>query len=194
MALVHERVLLRQGDGGVCGAGFVKKHAAHVALGLAHYHWDAGLDDAGFLTGYLCQRVAQKLGVVERDVGDHAQHGGDDVGAVEPSAQAHLNHCIVHIAFLEVVKCHGRGEFEETGVTLVARGKVALHEVDHLLLWYHLAIHPDALSEVDDVGRGVEAHFVPGLLQHGGEQVSDRAFAVGACHVYALVGSVRVAK
>ena len=56
-------------------------------------------------------------------------------------------------------------------------------EVDDFLLGNHLTVDADALAEVDEVGRGVEAHLVACFLQDGGEEVGDGAFAVGAGHV-----------
>jgi hypothetical protein len=51
-------------------------------------HRHAGLDDAGFFRRDFFQRVAEPLLVVERDVGDDAGQRRDDVGRVEPSAEA----------------------------------------------------------------------------------------------------------
>ena len=53
-------------------------------------------------------------------------------------------------------------------------------EIDHRILGYHLAVDADTLAEVDEVGRSVEAHLEACLLEDGGEEMGDGAFAVGA--------------
>ena len=69
-----------------------------------------------------------------------------------------------------------------------------LDEVDDLVLGYHLAIDAYALAEVDEVGRGVEAHLVAGLLEDGGEEMGDGALAVGAGDMDALELTLGVAE
>ena len=71
---------------------------------------------------------------------------------------------------------------------------MAVDKVDDRTLGYHLAIDSDTLAEVDEVGRGVEAHFVAGFLEDGGEKMGDGAFAVGAGDMDAAEAALGVAE
>lgn len=73
-------------------------------------------DDTGFFGSNLCQRIAQKLYVVEADVGDDAQVGLDDVGTVQSSSKAHLNDGHIHLLLGEISKSHGSGQLKERRV------------------------------------------------------------------------------
>ncbi len=63
---------------------------------------------------------------------------------------------------------------------------VEFHEARHRVLWDHGAIDADALAEVLQVRRGVQARPVSGLLQHAGQHVTGAALAVGARDVHAF--------
>ena len=67
-------------------------------------------------------------------------------------------------------------------------------KVDNSLLGYHLAVDADTFAEVDEVGRGVEAHLVASFLEDGGEEVGDGAFAVGAGDMDGLEFALGVAE
>ena len=73
-------------------------------------------------------------------------------------------------------------------------GTVTGHKVDDELLVHTNAVHPDALAEVHQVGRGVEPHLVACRLQDGGEGVRYRALAVGSRHMDGLEPLVGMAK
>ncbi len=51
----------------------------------------ARLDDARLLEGDLLQRVAQDVGVLQVQGGDHGGGRGHDVRGVQPAADAHLD-------------------------------------------------------------------------------------------------------
>ena len=70
-------------------------------------------DDARFLRGYLGECVAKELDVVEADVGDDTQDRCDDVGAVEPAPQAHLDNGEIDLLLSKVLKSKSRSKFEE---------------------------------------------------------------------------------
>jgi hypothetical protein len=69
-----------------------------------------------------------------------------------------------------------------------------LYEFYHSLLWYHHAIDFDALSEVHQMGTGVEANLVASALQYGSQGVAGTALAIGAGYVYCQVLGVGVTK
>ena len=51
--------------------------------------------------------------MVERDVGDDGEQGRDDVGAVKPTAQSHLDDGDVNLLFGEILEGQGRGQLEK---------------------------------------------------------------------------------
>ena len=174
----------------------VLEHLAHLAGGLAHHHGHTFLDDAGLLCGDLRGCVAEYLRVVHGDVGDYAQIGPHNVGAVEPAAQSHLHHSHVNALAGEIFQSHHGGELEERR-TEVARGAprvVSLHEVGYGLAVNHAPVHTDALEEVGEVGRCVQPRLVACRLQRGGYQAGSRAFAVGAGHMHRAQPILRVAE
>ncbi len=164
-------LVLGEVDGSLHLAGLGLEHRACLVVVLADDHRRVGFDDACLLRGYLGQRVAQELHVVEADVGDDAEVRTDDVGAVEPSAQAYLHHGHVHPLLGEIIERHGGRQLEERGVQRLEERAVALHEIDHRLLGDRLPIHADALAEVHQVGRRVEPCAVACLLQDGRQRV-----------------------
>ena len=69
-------------------AGMV--HHALWGHGVAHDHRTAGAHDARLLPANAFAVGPQKLGVVDVDAGDHGAVGIDDVGRIQPPAQAHF--------------------------------------------------------------------------------------------------------
>ena len=116
-------------------------------------------------------------------VGNDADDGHDDVRGVEPSAQSGLDDGHFDVALREEVERHGRGHLEERKPQFDHLVVVLVDEVHHLLLGNHLAVDPDALAEIRQMGRGEEPRAVARLLEHRGDDVRDAAFAVGAGHV-----------
>ena len=154
----------------VRGGGLLD-HAVVAFVCLADENRDALLDDAGLLGGDLLQRVAQQRGVLQPDVGDDAQDRDDDVRGVEPSPESCFDHGHLDVALREVVEGHRRGHFEERQLQIDHLFAVLVHEVHHLLLGNHLAVHADPFAEVLQVGRGEEPRAVAGLLEHRGDDV-----------------------
>ena len=64
------------------------------------------LDDPRLFQSDFFKCVAQELLVLKTDVGDDAQVGLNDVGAVEPATQPCLDDGNIDVAPCEVVKCH----------------------------------------------------------------------------------------
>lgn len=148
----HLGPVLGKDDGRLLLIGLMLEDGACLRHRLTHDHGDAGLDDAGLLTRDLRQRVAEEARVVEADVGDDAQQRTDDVGAVEPSAESHLDDGDIDLLLLEIEEGHGRGELEERGMEGLEEGALLLYEVDDALAGDGLAVDADALAEVDQMG------------------------------------------
>ena len=134
------------------------EHGSGFRCALADDYGRGGLDDAALLGGNLGERVAEQRGVLEADVGDDGEHGADDVGAVEPSAKPHFNHRHVYPGIGKVTQCHGGCDFKKRGTERLEETALLFHEVHHVLLAHRLAVHTDTLSEVHEVGRGVQSH------------------------------------
>ena len=75
--------------------------------------WHTLFHNAGFLGCNLWQRVTKELGMVKRDIRDDAEHGLDDVGRVETTAQSHFDDCDIDLAICKVAESHHSGQFEE---------------------------------------------------------------------------------
>ena len=77
--------------------------------------------DAGFLGCNLWQGITEELGMIERDIGDDAEHGLDDVGRVEPTAQPHFDDSDIDLTIGKVAEGHHGCQFEERGLKLHQR-------------------------------------------------------------------------
>ena len=131
--------------------------------------------------------------MVKADVGDDAQDGPQDVGAVQPPAEARLNDGHVDCLLCEIEERQGRGNLEERGLQGFEERLLLFDECRDARLGYHCSVHADALAEVGDVGRGVKPHLEPCALQDGGQRVADAAFAVRASHVDGGIAAVGTA-
>ena len=190
----HMPMLVGEGDGCVALGGDALEDWLGFGLGLPYHDGDTGLDDAGLLAGYLLQRVAEKLRVVEAYIGDNGEERRDDVGAVQASTHTYFDDGDVDFFAGEVVEGEADGHFEEREVEVGEKMHVGFDEINDRLLRNHLAVDAYALAEIYEVRRGVEAHLVAGLLKNGGQEVGDGALAVGACHMDGAELALGVAK
>ena len=166
-------IIVSKVDGSLQLSGTLLKNRSGFGMGLPYHDGDVRLDDACLFRGYLGECVAKELGVVETYVGDDAEVGGDDVGAVEPSSHAYLHHCHIDLFGCKIVECQPNGHFEEAELQGLHKVAMLLDEVGDTLLGYHLPIDADALAEVHQMGRRVEPHLVARLHEDGSEHVGD---------------------
>src|SRR5579883_933296 len=147
----------------------------------------AGTDDAGLLPGNLGHGVAQKFLVVQRDVGDNADAGLDDVGGVKAAAHADFEDREVELLAREILEGDGGQHLEEAGMPgefgladqalsgavdeIVDEGEVVIGN------WPSVDAH--ALVDADQVRGGVKAGLVSGGGQDGSESGGGRTLAVG---------------
>ena len=75
---------------------------------------NAWFDDAGFFCGDIDQSFAEPFLMIVLNVGDDAGERSDDVGGVEPPAEAGLPNDEVAFLFGEVLEGHDGDEFEES--------------------------------------------------------------------------------
>ena len=156
----HRELGVLPGDGGVgpqC-RGQQHRHRLGCLLsdhrdGVDRHHITArGGDDAGFLGGDLRQGVAQVLGVVDTDGGDHRDRGVDDVGGVPPPAHAALDDRDVDGRIGECGECHRGENLELTHGRAAVSLRLGIH---HLHEWLYLTVG-------FDVARGADRYIVNG--------------------------------
>ena len=143
----------------------------------------AGFDDTCLFSRYLCQCVAQELGMVETYVGYDAQIRMNDVRTVQPAAQSDLYNGYIHFLIGKIAECHRSGQFKERRVQRLEKVTFFFYKVHYILFGYGRAVYTDAFAEIHQVGRGVKPHAVSRLLQYGSQCMGTGAFAIGSCHV-----------
>ena len=141
----------------------------------------ARLGDAGLLGGDRLEPGAEEELVVEAELGDAADGGrGDDVGGVEPAAEADLDDAGVGRRARESEEGGRGGRLEEADLDPV-RGVERLREqVGERFVLDQLAGEPDALVEADEMRAGIDVGREAGRLDRGAQEGAGRALAVGA--------------
>ena len=86
--------------------------------------------------------------MVEADVGNDAQVGTDDVGAVQPAAQSYFDDGHVNLFVGKVAECHGGGQFEERGRQWLEEVAFLFDEAYDIFLRNGLTVDTDAFAEV----------------------------------------------
>ena len=132
--------------------------------------------------------VAQMLLMVEPDRGDGAGHGGNDVGGVEPAAEAHLDDRNLGSGAPEQLEGDGGGGLEEGRQDAqYLAGHQAVREVEHVVRdgveggGVHGGVADDEpFGDVGQVGRRVAGRAQAGRAQCRVHHGRDRPFAVGA--------------
>ena len=99
--------------------------------------------------------MPQILHMVETDIGNNTQIGGDDIGTVQTSAHAYLYNGYIHFLIGKIAECHCRGKFEERRVQRFEKGTVVFYKVDHILFGNHFTVDTDTLAEINQM-RGSE--------------------------------------
>ena len=158
--------------------------AAHPADGRA-----PPFEDTGLLRRDQPERIAELAGMVEGDAGDDRQGRPNDVGRVEPSSHADLEHDRPHPAAGEQEQSHRRGDLEERRAATVKTRLVALELLDDLphLIDQIDQLRPGDRSPVDgepllesmEVWRTVHARPHARGRQRRRHQCRCRSFALG---------------
>ena len=116
---------------------------------------------------------------------DRGLRHADDIGGVQCTAQAHLQHGDVTAFPAEVQQGYGGNQLKFRRVLRHGRrsGADLLHQRRQLIIGDHLPVHPDTLMKGHEIGRGVQSDPVPGGPEHGGDAGAGAALAVGARHM-----------
>ena len=105
--------------------------------------------------------------MVKADVGDDAEVGTEEVGAIQSTSQAYFDNRYVYLLFGEMIECQGSSQFEEGWMKRLEESSMLFYEADNVLLRNDFSIDPDALTEIHEVGGGVQAYFVTCRLEDG---------------------------
>src|SRR5690606_38472363 len=116
------------------------------------------------------------------DAGNDGAVGVHQIDRVQAPAQSDFQYRYIQLAFFEQHQSGQRRVFEITQGDLAARAFDLMELIDDVLVARLLAINPDTLIEVDEVGRRVGADLVAGRQQHGLEHGAGGALAIGPAH------------
>ena len=149
---------------------------------------DPGLQDAGLFVSDGGDALAKPGFMVEVDGGDDAECGADEVGGVEPTAEANFDDGAFDLALGEDIEghqCDGlevrRVGFELSFVDQAFRDRMNGGKgVGKLGATDWLAADLDPLGGLDEVRGGVQAGLHAGCADSGFDQGAGGAFAVGA--------------
>ena len=93
----------------------------------------------------------------------------------------------------KVFECQGGSELKERwikNVTIlisVVPTDEVLYKLDDIVFADALAVHSDALTEINEVGRGVKSYTQASFLQDACQRMGNGTLTVGACHMDGLV-------
>ena len=141
--------------------------------------------------------IAQLLRVLKADVGnDRSLRHGDDVGGVQPTAEAYLQHCNVTALLLKIAQSNGGHQLEFRGLLghTLRRGKHALRQRDELPIGDKRVVHLHALVEAVQVRRGEQPRAIACSAQHGRHDRRCGALAVRAGDVDEFQFVLRIPK
>jgi hypothetical protein len=94
-----------------------------------------------------------------------------------------------------VLKRHRRREFEEGWQEIRLTESLELFgQLCHLRLSNHLTVYADPLSELHQMGRGIEPHSIPCRPQHGGDNCRGRSLSIRPTDVERAVPGLRQAE
>ena len=169
----------------------------HLVAAPVYHGVAAGFDNTGLIGGNFGLGVAQCVGVIQTDVGDHGHLGGiNGVGGIDQAAHAYLQHHDGTLLLAVVFHGQGRDKFKLRGHFLHGLGQsLDLQDQRQQLLVSNLpAVHLDALMEAVDVGGGEETGLVTGFAQNRGRHGGGAALAVGSGDVNEFQFLLRIAQ
>ena len=119
--------------------------------------------------------------VVEPQLGDAADcRDRDDIGRIQPPAQAHLDNAGVGFDAGEGEEGGGGGRLEEAGADAFGGVEHFGEQLRQELVLDELALEAYAFVEADEVGTRIDMGLEPGGLNRGAEESAGRALAVGS--------------
>ena len=155
--------------------------------------------DAGYFFGDAVEGVAQQILVVDTDAGDADDLRGNDVGAVQPSAQDGFDNGDIHLMIAEMQKRNGREDFKKgrpivLPVCFFEDRMYPIQQIEKLFSRDHPRIDHDPLMQTGHVRGGVKPDLVAVGLHHFGQHRGGGAFALGSGNVDAFDFFMRISK
>ena len=98
--------------------------------------------------------------MVERNVGNDGEQGIDNVGAIQPTAQAHFYNGKVYLLFREILESHCSGQLKERWVQWFEEIAMVFNKINYVLFRNHFAVYSDAFPEVYEVWTCVKPYFI----------------------------------
>ena len=124
-----------QGERGVALTGDAHQHLQRLVLLGGGDDRDVLLDDAGLLSGDLRQRVAQHRHVVIGERRDHRDQGHHDIGGIQATSEAHLDHGHIDLLLGEVQQPQRRRDLKRRQLRYARHSRFGkLDETDKLVV------------------------------------------------------------
>src|SRR6266702_352186 len=167
---------------------------------LPEHRDGAWLDDPGLVRRDRRHGVAEVLGVVDGDRGDHGHGSVGHVGVVPGAAHPDLDHGHVHRRVGERGERHRNQHLEERQrdrLAVVDQPHVGLDlgvDLDEPLGAQRLGVHADPLAHRDQVRAGEQPRAQAARVEQGLHHPRRRGLAVGPGHVDHRVRALRVAE
>ena len=155
------------------------------------------LDDARLGAGDVGHGRAQHSGVIQPDGGEYRDlRTRDHIGGVKFAAETHLQHYDVALPAGKILQRNGGDELELRGQILhpVGKGADLVHDLLQHDIRYLLPVHPDALIEAVQIGRGIESGAVARLTEHTLNKGGSTPLAVGTADMDKFQPPLRVAQ
>ena len=170
----------------------------------AEHNRNPGMDDGGLLAGDLGERVAQNRRMVEGDARKRAADRGNGARRVPTTAQPDFQNGVVHVLKRIHHKCRGSEELKLRDAlgahVLIASGnalpggKGIAHAEGEELLPHRLTVDLHALRVAHKVRTRVKADLAALRMEQGRSVARRRRLAIGAGHLDALIGVLRMAE
>ncbi len=172
------------------------EHIQGLAVDAPQHDRPTRFDDAALFGGDLGEGIAEPFRVIAADRRHDGHRGIDYVGGIEPSPEADLDDRSIHTPAGEMQKGHDGEDFEEGQIDAAGRrsGPDVGGKADHFRGLDFLRADANALRQVDQVRRGVEADPVPGGAQHRVHHRGDRTLPVGPRDVQDRKTPLRIAQ
>ena len=173
--------------------GTTRERPAHARMTSTDDARDPGLEHARFFARDLRQRVAENVGVLEADRGDHRHFGNHDVRRIESTPKPHLEKDDVTGMVAKRLEREERGVLEESELPQTRVGPQLLQATGRLALADRPAADPDPLDVTLEVRRGELARAVARRAKHRLEHGGDAPLAIGTGDVHETTRALRVA-
>ncbi len=150
---------------------------------LTDHERASGLRNPSLLPSDAFEGGSEIVYVLEPDRRHDTDQRIDDVGAVQATAKPDLDHRDVGPTCREVRKCDRRCSFEKAGLDRLDRLSEFLRPRREGAARDGPAIDHHALTNIDEVRRGIGRYAPTGTAERCGNQGRDRPLAVGPTHV-----------